>query len=171
MRAAISSSRSAWSSTARRCAPVFATPSSVSSSTPARPAHSSLSLPRWRPKRRSSSGVARVPSPSFRARRPLPPPTSDTSSRKNLGGTRGRQLRRGARSRRASSAPATPRRSPRAATTHAQRWLREVDASCVLVNASTRFNDGGELGLGAEIGISTSKLHALRAHGARQPHQ
>jgi len=42
----------------------------------------------------------------------------------------------------------------------ARRFLREVDASVVLVNASTRFNDGGELGLGAEIGISTSKLHA-----------
>ncbi len=49
---------------------------------------------------------------------------------------------------------------------HAQRWLREVDASCVLVNASTRFNDGGELGLGAEIGISTSKLHAFGPMGA-----
>ena len=49
--------------------------------------------------------------------------------------------------------------------THAQRWLREVDASCVLVNASTRFNDGGELGLGAEIGISTSKLHAYGPMG------
>jgi glutamate-5-semialdehyde dehydrogenase len=48
----------------------------------------------------------------------------------------------------------------------AQRWLREVDASCVLVNASTRFNDGGELGLGAEIGISTSKLHAFGPMGA-----
>jgi glutamate-5-semialdehyde dehydrogenase len=47
----------------------------------------------------------------------------------------------------------------------AQRWLREVDASCVLVNASTRFNDGGELGLGAEIGISTSKLHAYGPMG------
>mgnify|MGYP001591539544 CR=1 FL=1 len=47
----------------------------------------------------------------------------------------------------------------------AQRWLREVDASCVTVNASTRFNDGGELGLGAEIGISTSKLHAFGPMG------
>lgn len=48
----------------------------------------------------------------------------------------------------------------------AERWLREIDASCVLVNASTRFNDGGELGLGAEIGISTSKLHAYGPMGA-----
>lgn len=48
---------------------------------------------------------------------------------------------------------------------HAQRFLREADASCVLVNASTRFNDGGELGLGAEIGISTTKLHAYGPMG------
>lgn len=48
---------------------------------------------------------------------------------------------------------------------NSQRWLREVDASCVLVNASTRFNDGGELGLGAEIGISTTKLHAYGPMG------
>jgi glutamate-5-semialdehyde dehydrogenase len=46
-----------------------------------------------------------------------------------------------------------------------QRFLREVDASCVLVNASSRFNDGGELGLGAEIGISTTKLHAYGPMG------
>ncbi len=47
----------------------------------------------------------------------------------------------------------------------AARFLREVDASAVMWNASSRFNDGGELGLGAEIGISTTKIHAYGPMG------
>ncbi len=50
----------------------------------------------------------------------------------------------------------------------ARRFLREIDSSVVLVNASTRFNDGGQLGLGAEIGISTSKLHAFGPMGLEE---
>ena len=50
----------------------------------------------------------------------------------------------------------------------ARKFLNEVDASLVLVNASTRFNDGGQLGLGAEIGISTSKLHAYGPMGLEE---
>ena len=49
----------------------------------------------------------------------------------------------------------------------ANRFLREVNSSTVLVNASTRFADGGELGLGAEIGISTTKLHAFGPMGCQ----
>jgi glutamate-5-semialdehyde dehydrogenase len=50
----------------------------------------------------------------------------------------------------------------------AHRFVREVDASVVMVNASTRFNDGGQLGLGAEMGISTSKLHAFGPMGIEE---
>ncbi len=52
--------------------------------------------------------------------------------------------------------------------TAAQAFVSAVQASTVLVNASTRFADGGQLGLGAEIGISTSKLHAFGPMGARE---
>ncbi len=52
--------------------------------------------------------------------------------------------------------------------TNAMEFIKKVNSSCVLINASTRFNDGFELGLGAEIGISTSKIHAYGPMGAKE---
>jgi glutamate-5-semialdehyde dehydrogenase len=49
-----------------------------------------------------------------------------------------------------------------------EAFMNSLDASCIAINASTRFNDGGELGLGAELGISTSKLHAYGPMGAAE---
>ena len=94
----------------------------------------------------------------FRAGVPRPRPLGARSST--------RSTRRSRTSR--STAPATRRPSSPKDGDAARRFVDEVDAAVVLVNASTRFNDGGQLGLGAEVAISTNKLHARGPMGLRE---